>query len=749
MVWFFLSPPLKTGILDLLPQTERRPATRAAYRALTAEIESQAVILIEASSTPTAIRAAERMARILRKKNNSAVEKVTCAIDNAAQRRFFKQFFPARWTILSKENRALARRNDEQGLAEKAIQRLYSVVSGVPSSMIEEDPFYMFEDLAFSMPRFSGKFTLEADHLVLEDDGRVYVLLTVQGRHHSFDGDVAAKFVTTIDRAKQSVIKQFGGVRVHWTGMAKYAQRASLDAKEEVSIIGTGSFIGVVLLLILAFSSVRELLFGLLPIAVGIVAALSVTVWIFGEVHMITLVFGASLVGVCIDYSFHFFAHNLAGTMKPTEVLREVFPGITLGMITSVVGYGALLAAPFPGLQQMAVFAAVGLISAYATVVCWFPLLPFSSKSRPMPRLWRWVYTYMQRAGRRGRIVAMILVVAGLAAVPFGKANDDIRLLRGEYPSLEKEEKLITSKIGSFDKSRFLVIEASTEEALVQKEEAVAAALTREIEQNSLDAFAAASLLVPSLRVQKENKQFMQRFVTGAQARRVFDTMGWTVEDRNRVEKMIAQSRPLRFDEVSSQLAASLYSKLRLGKVDGDWVSVVLLQNVKKARSIQQAVHSVGGVTYVDKVETVTRLFTQYRRVAASLVLTAYVVIFIFLVVRYGVKRGTWIILPPLVTAVALLGAMSVLHIPMNIFTFLALLIVLAIGIDYTLFLAETTHAASTGFAIVLSGVTTILSFGLLSLSSNPGLHHFGTVVLAGMLLAMLLAPISRSADHD
>ena len=52
-----------------------------------------------------------------------------------------------------------------------------------------------------------------------------------------------------------------------------------------------------------------------------------------------------------------------------------MLPGITLGLATTLVGYSALAIAPFPGLKQIAVFAIIGLVGAFATVTLWFPLL--------------------------------------------------------------------------------------------------------------------------------------------------------------------------------------------------------------------------------------------------------------------------------------------------------------------------------------------------------------------------------------
>lgn len=79
-----------------------------------------------------------------------------------------------------------------------------------------------------------------------------------------------------------------------------------------------------------------------------------------------------------------------------------------------------------------------------------------------------------------------------------------------------------------------------------------------------------------------------------------------------------------------------------------------------------------------------------------------------------------------------------------NLFHVLALLLVLGIGIDYTLFFAEAQKQwQPTLLAILLSACTTLLSFGLLAWSETPLLRSFGLTVLFGMSTAFIFSPIA------
>ena len=98
-------------------------------------------------------------------------------------------------------------------------------------------------------------------------------------------------------------------------------------------------------------------------------------VWVF--VHLMTLVFGASLVGVAQDYGIYFLCNRLSAdaSLDSRALLKKLLPGLALTLLAAVIGYMGLALTPFPRLRQMAVFSALGLIFAWLTVICWFPQL--------------------------------------------------------------------------------------------------------------------------------------------------------------------------------------------------------------------------------------------------------------------------------------------------------------------------------------------------------------------------------------
>jgi predicted exporter len=82
----------------------------------------------------------------------------------------------------------------------------------------------------------------------------------------------------------------------------------------------------------------------------------------------------------------------------------------------------------------------------------------------------------------------------------------------------------------------------------------------------------------------------------------------------------------------------------------------------------------------------------------------------------------------------------------LNLMHLVALLLVLSMGEDYGVFMVEA-HGAGDDIgnamsSVLLACVTTVLSFGLLAMSSNPALRALGSITGLGVLLSFVLTPM-------
>ena len=82
----------------------------------------------------------------------------------------------------------------------------------------------------------------------------------------------------------------------------------------------------------------------------------------------------------------------------------------------------------------------------------------------------------------------------------------------------------------------------------------------------------------------------------------------------------------------------------------------------------------------------------------------------------------------------------------MTVFSMMALMLVLGVGVNYSIFLMEgRARPGTTGVAVLLSASTTVLSFGLLAFSGTPALSGFGATLLIGISVTVLATPLALS----
>ena len=178
-------------------------------------------------------------------------------------------------------------------------------------------------------------------------------------------------------------------------------------------------------------------------------------------------------------------------------------------------------------------------------------------------------------------------------------------------------------------------------------------------------------------------------------------------------------------------------------------VHIVTLQGLTRPDAVRAAIAGQRDVRFVDPTADFSRLLGAYRGRAILLTVVSVVFVTCLLAWRYGLRGAAWTILPPVAAALLVPAVISLAGEPFTFFHAMGLVLVVAIGVDYTIFCAETPrgHHSVTMLGILLATITTLLSFGLLGLSSAVAVRAFGFTMLIGITAAYFLAPLASNAD--
>lgn len=740
-VWSAESP-IETNILKLLPKNQQNPVAEQAFESVSASMSDKVIFVITAPDKNALFAAAAEFDKELRQSNH--FRDVVGKISPQEQQAWASYYFKHRFQLLTPEQRERLSQNPEQQV-QHVIQSLYNPFSGVTGQELQNDPFLLFRDYLSQVTQQSSSFRLDNGYLSVEKDGAQYLLITAELKDspYSLTGQLA---VPDIQALEQNVVQKYGAEVAH-TGVLFYADFGTQSAKSEISTIGVFSLLGIIALFVLVFRSVMPLSLALLSITIGLLVALSVTTWIFGKVHLFSLVFGASLIGVSIDYAFHYLTERLAAGNEwdSEQGLKHIFIAITLGLITSLIGYLGMLVAPFPGLQQLALFSSIGLIAAYITVVAWYPILA-RNPSRSISNLpgqsllVKWLTLWNQPRIKVG-LPMLCVVVSGFFLLQLNY-DDDIRLLQTMPNDLKQQETLITTLSGMQSSQQMLVVTADDDENLMKKLESLTPTLEAWKADSTIESYQSLSRYLSSVERQQQDYQLI-RDLYATQSSPLTSGLGLSKKP-----KMDADFIPVTVEQYLQNPVSAPVRFLHLGKIKEKSATVVVLNQLQDSAVVKAFAKSQSDVVYLNKAEEISTLFGEYRIKIMELLAAASAVIFLVLIKRYGLQHSCRVLLPSLIACACGLATAVAMGTTLNLFNLLGLVLILGIGIDYTLFFAEKARSVSTLLAITLSAMTTVLSFGLLSLSQTHAIHSFGITVLSGIFVAWLLSPIAIKTEE-
>lgn len=516
--------------------------------------------------------------------------------------------------------------------------------------------------------------------------------------------------------AVEDALKQAYG-EVIASGAPLHIHRATQQAMWESSVIGGGSLLSIVLLLLWLFGSLRPLFTTAIVITVGCAAGLLSSLLLFSELQVIGLVFAAGVIGLAVDYVFH--AMLAGGRSKALQ------KNLLLACASSVLCYLCLLFQPIQLLQQVAVFASTGLLAALVAVL----LLPVNHAPRAatgamLKRLQglRWLPARSVVALAVGAGVLMVVASFGYLHI-----NNNLTALYAADADLQQNERQFAERSGQRVSSSTMLFSADSDEQVLQLQETFLA--------KHPDSALCAASFSPSMQRQQRNLELIAPLYTAARLGQFAAALGldasWIVRQQ---QSFAAASQP-----ASITLPADL--RLLAPSPSGEQkVAPCLLFNGSQQQASEYSQAQPGVVAY-DFVERSNTALNRLSRTAAIGLFAGALLVAVLLCLRLGWKRAIPMWCLPVAASLGAIMLAGLLQNGLNIFHVVALFLVFGIGIDYAVFaFARQAEGSHTPLAIACSGITSILAFGLLAVSSNPAVASFGAVVAFGITIAAVLA---------
>lgn len=636
---------------------------------------------------------------------------------------------------------------------ENDLQLLGSPAGMLVKRVLPSDPT---GELLNLVERFEGEARpTSRDGVWFSPDG-MRALLVVQTRAAGFDIDAQQQALTLI----QNAFRQAQEVSGAWAArlLASGPGVFSVSTREKIkgdawrfSLLAT---LLVASLLLAVYRSPRVLALSLLPVASGALAGVAGVSLAFGSVHGITLGFGATLIGEAVDYAIYLFTQTAPGS-PPEKTLPRIWPTLRLGVLTSICGFSAMLFSGFTGLAQLGLFSIVGLIVAVSVTRWVLPvLLPrdfVAVGSTPFAPL------LLGLVRRSARLRYPLLVVVAGAALFLGLQrgslwDDELASLSPVSHADQRLDEQLRRDLGAPDVRYLLVVRGPSEEQTLVTSEALAGNLQGLVRQGVLAGFDSPALYLPSSAAQRARqaglpasevlRANLEQALTGLPFRP--DLFEPFLKDAS-----AAKVQPS-LDRTSLQ-GTSLSLKLDslLVKRGANWAAMLPLRGVADPRRLGDEVIKLGepGVVLLDLKGESDQLYRTYRHEALLLSLLGSLVIVLLLFVSLRSPRRVYEVLAPLAAAVIVTALLLVAGGQrLSIFHLVGLLLVVAVGSNYSLFFERQNTLSQdrerTLASLALANLSTVIGFGMLSFSRIPVLHGIGMTVAIGAILSLLFSAI-------
>ncbi|MBN2715209.1 MAG: MMPL family transporter [Deltaproteobacteria bacterium] len=175
--------------------------------------------------------------------------------------------------------------------------------------------------------------------------------------------------LTDIIRATAAQVADEMHVDVIVTGMPSLATDELRLVSRDCLVAGIIAGVGVLLVFLLAFRSLRISLFLVLPLGAGLIWSAGFTALVYAHLTMITAYFAAVLFGLGVAFTIHivgrFHEALLAGESKESALVTALTgagPGVIAGGMTTAFAFLAIVFSEFQGFAEMGVISGAGIL---------------------------------------------------------------------------------------------------------------------------------------------------------------------------------------------------------------------------------------------------------------------------------------------------------------------------------------------------------------------------------------------------
>jgi predicted exporter len=606
---------------------------------------------------------------------------------------------------------------------------------------------------------------------------RVFLAVTSQRSPNAFDSQ---RLMHDVNEFRRHPLEGWDGgpLEVLVTGRSAYVSEISLSMRYDIVVTLLGSMLLVGIIFFVGFQRWLPLLGMGFALLLSCMVALAIGLLIFGRLNMATIGFSAILVGLGVDFAILIFgryqqargdgeSHRDAIATSVRRLGRAVF----FGALTTAVGFLALVLSGSLGFTELGVLIAIGIMFA-GLFMCTILFLFVRERQKPLQRDWLFnlVKRYVRWSVQRpipvlifSTVFLVLMSAFGFSPVPPIPFDASTRSLEPKNSKAGYALEAIMHKMPARWEPVLAIVRAPDAQQLHDEWRQIVDHWSDLQRAGKIKGFSTPAALALSPRSMEINRAHLREVdLDGARTalEQALDREGFSHEAFAPAFALLEELKG-----VVNPAVPLPHWRDRLPKSSSWWFLVdryfahdLLLTTGFATPTAPIASHASYEKLSQDlPVAGVPMILSGWSYALANLLpwshrqlilISALMAIFdaVLLAILYRDWR-LWVIQEiTLVLAVgAMLATMKLLHIPLNLLNVLAFRLVLAIGVDYGIYIVlvwqkarELEHdVAGVVKPVLLAGLTAVSGFGSLGVARNPSLSGLGIACAIGIFWSL------------
>jgi predicted exporter len=484
-----------------------------------------------------------------------------------------------------------------------------------------------------------------------------------------------------------------------------YTVENSAKIKADVKWIILLSSLVLILIYYILIKNIRLLSHTLIALFSSMVFATLVSTLLYSNFNVLSLAFGMSITAVSIDYLLHYYFHNFYQDKK------RVDKNVLYGFLTTIIAFGIFSFIPIAIISQISFFAVLSLSFAYLLFTFVFPELHIAEYKNSVIVL-----------NTSKKLSAPIFFILSILLLCFSVYNlsldNNIRNIDYQNTKLLNTEEFFKSTIKTNLKP--VIVQAKSKEELIDN--------LHLLHQKLPKSFSLATFIQDNESCEK-NKKLLANY------------------DFSRLNKIVnEEAYKIGFRDAYFKDAYFFTKRLpecKIPELDIFNSYNLYVYNDKNSYYTIALVDDISNTTkfnFVTNIDVKEMFSKQADKMYDDLALySSFVVAVVFVLLLFSVKAKFLYALNFIIFPSSLVLAVLTIFYTINLMHLFSLIILIAIGIDYGIYMSNTNNQENTILAIRYSLLSTFAGFGVLIFSSIVALESIGAVISLGIISIFIL----------